>query len=139
MSEAIRKGRSRTTKRKNLAKDHADVYTIYVNPLAKERDDPEQLQQRANSILKSWKEDGILKENILKAVLQFTEAESSQEVPKDMSNRELLNKISERMHEVFGNIQLIAAKNSSHEVVDYMDSLSDDMLDFASEFMNYGE
>lgn len=139
MSEAIRKGRSRTTKRKNLAKDHADVYTIYVNPLAKERDDPELLQQRANPILKSWKEDGILKENILKAVLWYLDGDLSKEMMRDMSNRDLLEKMTERFNRMLAEARIVAKNDSQDATVALLDELSDDMLDFASEFMNYGE
>lgn len=139
MSEAVRKGRTRTTKRKNLAKDNADVFTIYINPLAKEKDDPELLQQRAHPILKAWKEDGVLKEQILKAVLWYLNAELSQEMMQDLTNRDLLDKMTERFKRMLSEARIAAKNDNQQATVDLLDELSDDMMEFASEFMNYGE
>lgn len=134
MSTAINPEKARQRKRKkNRAQDKADTFTIYVNPIAK--DDPEKLQARAHPILLAWKDDEIHKEQILRAVLFYTEGYQAPVVAGAYDPEALLEAFSERMERAFSRLRLMT--KGDEQAQEELTDMSDSLLDFTSEFMSY--
>jgi hypothetical protein len=68
MGQATRRGRKL---KKDRAVDVAENFSFYVNPQASRYLDPEGLQAQAFPLLQQWREDGILKEMLLRAIVHF--------------------------------------------------------------------
>lgn len=61
-------------KRKQNVKGDVRYYTLYVNPKASIASDPERLQKQALPILERWFYDDTIKDNVLRAVLHYTQS-----------------------------------------------------------------
>lgn len=135
----VPKSERKTGRRKKpLAAASAGHYTIYVNPNATERADPEQLQARAFEILEAWHEDGLLKEQLLKAVLHYV-GKPTQSEDKQLEQKELIDAISRRMEKLLKGLPF-GREVISHSVLqEELEEIQEDIQDFGETYLSFGD